>query len=98
MAGWLSVAGMSSSDIPAMDARLLIEGYDETRIVSASDIQLSLLFDNTSFGRQLKNCISKSTTSGRKREKKFHVHKKKVFQTKKNLLIISVNKHLNSLT
>ena len=59
MAAWLFVAGMSSSDIPAMEARLFNEGYDENRIVSASDIQLSLLFENTSFGRQLKRCISK---------------------------------------
>ena len=57
-----------------MDARLQNEGFDESRVVNASDVQLSLLFDNTSFGHQLKKCISKRGAAGGCCAQDFEVH------------------------
>ena len=71
-----------------MDARLLNEGHDENRIVSASDVQLSLLFDNTSFGQQLKKCISKCITSGGWHDQNFQVHEMRIFFKSNHLFMV----------
>ena len=59
MGKWLSVAGMSPSQVPTFDARLRKEGYDEARVLAATDVQLSLLLRNATFASRLTNCLSK---------------------------------------
>ena len=57
MAGWLSTSGLPSQQLPQAVQRLLGEGYDEKRLLDATDVQLSLLLRNTTLSRRLVQCI-----------------------------------------
>ena len=50
---------MSPSQVPAVENRLQREGLDEKGILEATDVQMSLLFRNSTFAARLVACLSK---------------------------------------